>query len=65
MISFKDLDGSICAQIACEKGKGTVQEYQIGDGERVVGIYGYMDKNADIRGLGLLVASIGEEFNSR
>ena len=42
-----------------------MQEYQIGDGERVVGIYGYMDKNADIRGLGLLVASIGEEFNSR
>ena len=61
VMTFKDLNGSVCAQIACQKGKGTVKEYTVAKGERVIGIYGYMDSNEDIRGLGLLTAQVADE----
>lgn len=38
-----------------QSNNGTIQEFKLTTGERIVGVHGYLDPNGDLRGFGFVV----------
>lgn len=54
-VAFVDGQKTI-GQFSAEKTNGKEQSFALEEHERIIGVYGYLDGNADIRGFGFIVA---------
>lgn len=49
---------NIIMQLTSQKGKGEVKNFVLEEGERIVGVYGYVDNHGDVRGFGLVTVNV-------
>ena len=53
-LTFLDANATILGSLQAQEGKGTTDECQVPPNQKIIGVYGYQDKNLDIRGLGFI-----------
>ena len=54
-LTFLDSNRNTLGSLECQGGKGQVDEFLIPENKKIIGIYGYQDKNMDVRGLGFIL----------
>ena len=53
-LTFLDENAKTLGSLQAQEGKGENDEFKVPQNQRIVGIYGFQDKNLDIRGLGFI-----------